>query len=499
MNSNFDFSVPQRQSLIGVIVLFVNTLQKTIRGFWPILVVLLFKEKTYSSLQIYTGIAGLILLIAIIAFLRYWFFKFYLDYSVKEFVIENGILNKTKITIPFHKIQKVNIDQSLIQRFFKVYKLELDTAGSDGKEASINAISNAMAVELKKQLVEYTPKKSSATNPQIQDKEINNSLITIGISSLLKVGITANYIKSFVYIFIVFSTISDNLRQIGRDDLINDNINKLEQIPILSAVFGLLLFIFVAIILINVVVTVVKYYNFTVKKDNNALVLSYGLLNLKSTIIHPNKVQIIKWTQNFFQKKLNVSSIEILQASSEVKRASAKDKNKIPGCNALEMQQIITLLHQKMPQHQITLFPNFRKLLINTLLFVLVPVSIIGIVNYYVNQFTILELIGFLLPYVLFVVTILYFSYKNYRLFISDDFIVKQSGAWDIDHEIIAPYKIQAIATQQFFWQKYTNIGSVVLYTAGGRISFATTNFTKIKEQVNKWLYQVEVSTENWM
>jgi len=94
---------------------------------------------------------------------------------------------------------------------------------------------------------------------------------------------------------------------------------------------------------------------------------------------------------------------------------------------------------------------------------------------------------------------ILLFSYKNYRLFVSDDFIMKQSGAWDIDREIIEPYKIQAVKTHQFFWQKWTDIGSVVLYTAGGRISFSTTNYTAIKKEVNVWLYQVETSKRNWM
>ena len=87
MKSNFDFSLPQRQSLIGVMVLFVNTLQKTVRAFWPMLVVVLFKKDKYDILYIYFGVFGVVFLVAIIAFLRYWFFKFYIDYKLEEFVI----------------------------------------------------------------------------------------------------------------------------------------------------------------------------------------------------------------------------------------------------------------------------------------------------------------------------------------------------------------------------------------------------------------------------
>ncbi|WP_339838150.1 PH domain-containing protein [uncultured Flavobacterium sp.] len=499
MKSNFDFSIPQRQSLIGVVVLFANTLQKSVRALWPFILIVFFKKEAYSAIQVYLGIAGIIIFIAIIAFLRYWFFKFYIDYKLEEFVIENGIFNKTKTTIPFHKIQKVTIDQSLIQRVFNVHKVELDTAGSDKKEASINAISQEMAFELKKQLLENTEKNSHLTEAVLIAEEQAKSFITIGIPSLLKIGITANYIKSFAYIFLVFTTISDNLRQIGREDLIDDNLNQLEQIPIVSLVLGFLVFIFTAIIVVNLFITVIKYFNFTIKKDKKSFVLTYGLLNIKNTIINPEKVQIIKLTQNFFQKKLDVNTIEILQASSDMKRASTKDKTKIPGCNKSEKEEILKLLIGKSPQHQIALFPNIRKLLLNLFFLILIPVSIGLFINYYIDKFTIYELLGVISIYVLFMGTILYFSYRNYRLFISDEFIVKQSGAWDIDHEIVKPYKIQAIETQQFIWQKITNIGSVVLYTAGGRVSFSTSNYTEIKEQVNKWLYQVETSKANWM
>ena len=91
---------------------------------------------------------------------------------------------------------------------------------------------------------------------------------------------------------------------------------------------------------------------------------------------------------------------------------------------------------------------------------------------------------------------LIWFSYKNYKLFVSNDFIIKQNGAWDIENTIVKPNKIQAITTQQFFWQKVTNIGSVTLSTAGGNISFTTGNYSEIKNLVNYWLFQIENSNK---
>jgi putative membrane protein len=106
----------------------------------------------------------------------------------------------------------------------------------------------------------------------------------------------------------------------------------------------------------------------------------------------------------------------------------------------------------------------------------------------------------YLLPfYVIGIGLLVVFGFKNNRLFVNDSFIIKQSGAWDISNDIIAPDKIQAITTSQLFWHKKANIGSLILHTAGGDIAFQLGNFEIIKEFVNQWLYKIETSDSNWM
>jgi putative membrane protein len=67
-------------------------------------------------------------------------------------------------------------------------------------------------------------------------------------------------------------------------------------------------------------------------------------------------------------------------------------------------------------------------------------------------------------------------------LFIHENFIIKQSGAWDVSNDIIEPSKIQAITTSQLFGIK-TNIGSIILHTAGNIVSLG--NYSILKQQVN--------------
>ena len=71
--------------------------------------------------------------------------------------------------------------------------------------------------------------------------------------------------------------------------------------------------------MINIGRTLLKYFNYTITKQKGSLLLSYGLINTDSTILKPEKVQIVTISRNYFQKKLNVLEIKIKQAISDEK------------------------------------------------------------------------------------------------------------------------------------------------------------------------------------
>lgn len=500
MNKSVDFSQPQRQSLPGILVMFANSLQKTVRALWPMLLIWLVKFDSLNKLVFFGSVAGVVLIIAIISYLQYLFFTFHIDEENGEFVIQKGVLNKTRITIQLHKIQQVNINQSLIQRIVGVHKLEIDTAGSDKKEASISAISHDLATILKERLINHSQQETSDFTDENREDIIPISFIKIGLPSLIKIGFTSNYIKSFALIFVFFTTIIENLQQLNTEVIDEDKVtNYLDTLPIIYSFLLVVGFFIGLILVVNLVRTILKYFDFTIQKSKQAIILSYGLLSTKNTLLNPNKVQKIKVTQNYFQKKLDVTTIGIHQASSDVQKVKEKDQIEVPGCTENESDAILKLLLGQLPQKGKMYLPNWRKLAVNTFFFLLLPMVITLFLNQITEFVTWKEWILYTSIFTVFTSIILWYSFKNYRLFVSNEFVIKQNGAWDIDTTFIEPYKIQAIETQQFFWQKATNIGSVTLSTAGGTVSFTTGNFTEIKQLVNYWLYQVESWEKNWM
>lgn len=495
------FNQPQRQSAIGVLVIFLEMIFVLLKNIWPIVVITLLKAEGKS---VWVGLLmalGVFVYFGVYSFLKYRNFTFYIDDNTDEFVINDGIINKTKTTIQLHKIQQVNIKQNFIQRLIGVYAMDVDTAGSDQKEGNIKAISHSLALALKSKLLE-NESKAITDETQIaipEPSEASAPFLKINLLSLLKIGFTSNYVKSIGLILTFFFTIYENLHQAGAEDLVDtDRIKGLvDGYSLLYTMLVFVLMMFTVIFVINVVRTLIKFFDYTVTKQKGSLILTYGLISTQSTILKPEKVQIVKVSENYFQRKLNVLEIKIRQAISDEKKDS-KSLIEIPGCNTVERDEILKLLFRELPQKGEMMLPNFRRLIFSVFLIIIVPLS----AYFLLGQFAFPEVLAYqniTLIYALLMATLLFFGYRNYRLFVADKHIIKQSGAWDVDQEIIQIDKIQAITTSQLFWHKSLNIGSLTMHTAGGNITFHLGQFDKINKYVNRWLYEIETSDSNWM
>ena len=496
------FNQPQRQSSIGVLVMFVDTLQLWARGLWPVILIYFVKFKQLNSIYLALGLIAFLLVIAIVAYLKYLNFTFHLDSENDEFIINEGVLNKKRTIIQLERIQQVDINQSFLQRLIGVYELNVDTAGSAKKEGRIKAISHPLAVALKTKLLENEVRKVSLINEEeFLRPTIDNQkpLVKISFLSLLKVGITTNYVKTLGLVLAFLTTIFDSVKKVipeydVTDEQLDSYIDQNLAVRSITIIFMVMIGL---ILVINLVRVVFKYYNYQVIKHNDSLFLSFGLLNTKSTIVKPEKVQIVTVSRNYFQKKMDILEIKIKQATSG-DRQNNKSIIEIPGCDEDEKTAIFKLLFHAIPEKGIQLKPNYRKLVFSIFLFILIPTGLFFVFANFVDE-SVLEY-AFIVPiYVVFIGLIVCFGYLNNRLYISDDFIIKQSGAWDIDNAIIDTKKIQGVTTSQLFWHKKADIGSIIIHTAGGDLAFQLGNYTILKQHINHWLYNIERSESNWM
>jgi putative membrane protein len=499
---NYDFSKPQRQSISGIVIMAAHTLQHLIRVLFIPLAI--FVIKAPANILAYTGIGVVVLVVIILLFsyLSYLRFTFFLDDEKQEFIINKGVFNRTLLTIQLDKIQQVNINQSLLQKLIGVYSLQIDTPGGDSNEVSIKAIDEKIAYNLKERLLDGQSAHSEEKSSEEFVPKGQTLFLKLSAVTLLKVGLTSHYLSSLIlltgFLYAVFHNAKELLRAFDTD---KGQIEAAIETGITLFSVGILIAIFLGVLLIiNVIRTFVTFFDFTITKHKLSLLLSFGLLSRKNTLLSPKKVQITSYSQNYFQKKFNLVNLQLQQADSGEKK-NAKDVSKsiihIPGCSTYEKNEILQIILGKIPIEGKIYSPNFRFLNLPLFFTAIIPIGIFTI--FWFNFEEVKPYYPVATVYFSIVVLCIYISYRRHRLSVNQDFIIKKSGIWDISNQIIVPHKIQSITTFQYPWHKGVDVGHVNLHTAAGVIYFKYGNYTEIKQLVNYWLYQIESGSEEWM
>ncbi|SFG75608.1 PH domain-containing protein [Pedobacter insulae] len=495
---NNDFSKPQRQSIAGVVIMAAAYLYKIIKASIIPIILLLVKLQAEKLTYIFIAMGAILIIALFFSYLSYRKFTFFLDDAKQEFVINKGIFNRSLLTIQLDKIQQVNINQSLLQKTIGVYSLSIDTPGGENNEVMIQAIDEQIAYNLKEHLL--NGQKISFGEPASLAE--NTPFFKLSAITLFKVGLTSNYGSSIAllagFLFALFHNTKEILQAFDTD---NGQVEEAIKTGFSVVSAGILTTIFLFLLLaINIIRTFVIYFDFNISKHKLSLLLSSGLLAKKNTLVSPNKVQMTRYSQNYFQKKFNIINLKLRQVGSENLNKDddiPKSNLQIPGCSPAEKDELLMMILGKLPEPSNTYLPNYRFLNIPIILMAIIPTGI-----FYIFWFNFRELHNYYpLSIVYFLVTccMIYFSYKRHRLLVDQEFIIKRSGIWDVSHEIIVPHKIQAITTFQYPWHKRADIGHINLHTAAGIIHFRYGNYTEIKRLANYWLYQVESGSDEWM
>jgi len=496
-----DFSKPQRQSAIGVIVTFADSTVALGKAFLPFLIVWLLNFDRNKSILVVVAIL-LFLAVAIVgAWLRYRNFTFFLDTEQSEFILTEGVLSKTRVVVQLGKILKVDINQSLLQRLIGVYEVRIDTAGSNDEEIAIKAVSHPVAINLRKVLLEgAATARSTEEDVTDIDAPAGPTLVRISLASLIKMGLTSQYVRTFFVILAFFFSTWENIRHFDENIAGDVDTSQFETYVAQRSAIQLVLFgfLFIAgiILVVNVGRTVFRFFGYRIVRQKDALLLSFGLVSTKNTLLKPERVQFVSVIQNYLQRKLDLLEIRVRQATG----GEAENKKRaieIPGCNEAEHRNILELLFGTVPEKGLTLLPNWRMLGFALVLYLLIPVGIYAIIRNNVGE---LSNVDYFVPlYAAMVIILQYFRFRNSRIYISDRYVVRKHGAWDVTYDYLDTRKIQGVTVSQLFWHKSLNIGSITLHTAGGDISFHLGQFDTLQEYTNRWLYAIERDDSNWM
>jgi putative membrane protein len=497
------FSNPQRQSVTGVLLIFAGNLYKIFRIFWAVVLYFVIQQSNSISI-IYALIPAIVVALAVAhSYLSYRNFKFHIDYKKEEFVLTKGVFSTNFIAIPFDKIQQVNTERGILERLIGVYSLVIDTAGSDEKEIKIHAIEKEKAEELSAIILSKKEEQENgvATLDSENEPKAENAKWTykLGIGRLLKIGVSSNFLRGFGLIIAFFSTLYNEFSRLffERKELL---LEEADKIPLPLESFFLFGILAILLLLLSVFITVaevfIKYFNLKLVQTSERLHLEMGLRTNTKVSLQPGRVQIVSIITNPLQRWLNIYEAKIRLAGSREK--NTKSKISIPGLEEESANRIKSFLYGKPEEEERAVFEPDIVDFFRRINFGLIPLVISYIIPFSIEEVSVSDWIIFAVFYLFSILFYHFRMYKSMKLSISDDFIVKSYGVWNLVEQTTEIYKLQSVSIKRPIWYKKRGLVNVSFHTAGGDMSFRAVD-EEILKYINYSLYKIETSQKAWM
>ncbi len=493
-----DFTKPIRQSSKGIIVIFAFNTFKFFKRFFVLFIAFglsFLKRKSIGNVtptMILVGLIVVLIVIFIIAILKYLNFKFHL--SKDDFYLSTGIINKDNTIIPKSKIQNVYIKQNFLQQLINVVSVKIETAGDKKSEIEISALDKPTALLLKKEL--FT--KEKIENNPIEGIEERDVFFKATPKRLLLEGLSQNHLKSFAvitsFVFGLYYEFKEYLKELRLRDRVEDFV-KLDEDTLVNVLITNVLIILVVVLfsfLFSVVKTFIINFNLEVVEQEKTVEINKGLFNKVSLSLNPSRIQNIVITTNRIKQYFGLHTLSVKQAM--VNQKQQKNFNIV----ALEKEQLNHLLNKLLDNYNeegdvAKPRPYFMRISALEMLFF---IAIINSVALFVFGSEILWINVILITFASLYV---YFAYKKAYYRISDNFVTIGSGVIDTTTNILEIHKIQGVTLKQTIFQKRQDIASLVISTASKSVTIPYIKKTEALSIYDFLLYKVESQDKDWM
>lgn len=496
-NETYDFFTPMRQSYAAILLIAYRLYKVLLRQLFPFLLLFLFggsmnKKDSIVYAVVALSIAGF--LFSIVAFFKYYFYL-----KDDKLIVQKGVIKKTKLEIPFDRIQSINFEQNLIHRIFNVVKLNMDTAGSVGSELQINALDYDLANAISDYILKH---KSETADPRLpaeqqvsQEKKI---IFQLSIGQLLKVGITENHLRSGGIIVFFFFWLWENLQEIGLDvmERMDEYAPMAKTISASLMIISSLVVLFIIVsFLISLVRTVLKYYKLNMYRIGDGFIIESGLFNRREYAAKDHKIQVLTWSQNLLQKWSSIFELKLKQASSIA--VNDKKSLQVAGLEWKDVQETKAYLLKDeynelagMETQPVDPYYRFRRMYYWTIF--LVPA--IGVLLYLDERNIALAVFG----WYLYGLVSTQLSYLKKRFGMTENLIMLRGGTFGHRATMLQLYKLQNIMVESTPFQRRRNLGSLVLFTASGHVTIPDIAYQKCLDMKNYLLYKIESSHKSW-
>lgn len=402
---------------------------------------------------------------------RYWF-------EDEELRIEYGLFVKKKRYIPFERIQSLNYTEGIFHRPFGLIKVKVETAGGGATkeaDAELTAISKEAAEQIKKEMNRAKNKEVDSLDEHSQPDELvvkqSEPLFQMSQKDLFILASTSGGVGVFFSGLAVF--VSQFSELIPYQTIYNEIIMFIRFGALLIAL--LVFFVLLVAWIVSVGITFINFSAFTIWVEDEEIIITRGLLEKKKVTIPLSRIQGVRIVENPLRQLTGYATVIVDSAGGSL---AEKDEN-IRLIPLIKKDKINPILVQIFPHYEFeadfTRVPKRSRKFFYRLDFLwMVPVA--ACVSYFFFPFGLLSL--FLFP-----LSFLWGTWQH-----------KTAGYWMDDKQLVVQYRlfsrvsiwmekkrIQAMTEHTTYFQKKTNISSIITSIKSG-VSGASTTIRHVEK-----------------
>lgn len=424
---------------------------------FPLIILVASNLKDLKLIYIVLGGLLIFLVISLIAYMGWKNYVYYIQENMLW--VEKGVLTKNRKSISLDKITTVNDNQGIIERIFHLETLKIDTGSVSGAGKKDNEValllSKSEAEAVKNQFI----KTSKPQNP-LKKQELS---YTASVRELLIYAVTSNGVfAGLIFITSAYQLIKD-LPSVDKivEGTFKKVFNNTFQTPISEMYFGkavavsLLLFVIYLIFsfVISIVRALIKYYGFSASRQEDEIIISYGLLEKKKFSMPVKKIKAVYCKYGLLGQLFSLSSIHL----ESIGYGDEKGEIAIlyPLLTEKKKEEVILKLIPEFVFHGEFTKPPKRALKSYLFASLIVPL-ILCVIAWKVFEY------GYLSFFLLLVFALLgYRSYKNCAILKGSSMIVICRGA--VTHEVvILPIEsVQSTTERQTIFQKRNRLMNI--------------------------------------
>ncbi len=496
-----------RVSPISVLYFFIGNINKAL-NLWPVFAGAFAVPATREWL-FELGVVGFALLILAISIINFWFFKFYCD--DEKIQIRRGLIFRKNLTLYFERVQEANLEQAFYFRPFGLWALKLESAGSGKEEIILPGIHQELANTIKQRVLDAQKSSPVKANKELTDEishdqnklpeeAIVDYRLKLTPIDLLRYGLMHNTL--IYYVAILGPILGQNeqfWKSIGiwieNSPLTKEfssylsNHNLWVGILVVVVLVGLVLFLIYAI---SIVLSLIKYWDYTLVVQGERFQYQAGLLNRLASGFRKHKLQTLVVKQSLIARLLNRYSIEVRQTNEANRKQGEINLGfVIPVVTEKQLGDILKILNMQTPEWKKCIPAKmFWDAFIYGGLLTLVAVAIfIG------TQIPVWWSLGVLLAIVL-------LSIKNWYSIgyaINENGFAAKYGVLGIKTIYVPQIKIQKIQLSQGPIQRLHRTASISLWSGATLESLNFIPLENLQVEREKIMYQINRFRGRWM